>query len=141
MQRKRVNLSMENNHRNIVFYDGDCGFCNRTVQFILKFERQSELFFAPLQSEFAIDFFKRNNSPEPDLSTFYFYSDYLLLSKSTAVLAILPFLKVPFLIFNIARIIPICQRDKIYDFIAKRRKKLSSEFCILLTENQKTRFL
>ena len=132
---------MKNNDRNIVFYDGDCGFCNRTIQFILKFERKSELFFAPIQSDFALDFFKQNNAPKPDLSTFYFYSNYLLLTKSTAALAILPFLKFPFLILNIARIIPICQRDKMYDFIAKRRKKISSEFCVVPSEIQKNRFL
>lgn len=132
---------MDPQQKNIVFYDGDCGFCNRTVQFILKFERNHEIMFSPIQSDFTKNFFKGNNAPEPDLSTFYFYTNYVLLSKSTAALALLPFLKFPFFGFNLFRIIPICQRDQLYDFIAKRRKKISADYCLIPNEEQKSRFL
>lgn len=132
---------MDIQEKNIIFYDGDCGFCNRTVQLILRFERNKEILFSPIQSEFTKDFFKNNNAPQPDLSTFYFYTNYVLLTKSTAALALLPFLKFPFILLNIFRIIPICQRDQLYDFIAKRRKKISVGYCVIPTEQQKTRFL
>ena len=36
----------------IVFYDGDCGFCNSSVQFILN-KRKREFYFLPLQSDQA----------------------------------------------------------------------------------------
>lgn len=132
---------MELQDKNIVFYDGDCGFCNRSVQFILKFERNHEILFSPIQSDFAKKFFKENKAPEPDLSTFYFYTNYVLLTKSTAALALLPFLKFPFFALNIFRIIPICQRDQLYDFIAKRRKKLAAGYCLIPSSEQKARFL
>ena len=45
---------MEN--RSILFYDGECGVCSRTVRFILKNERSKELFFCSLQGDFAINF-------------------------------------------------------------------------------------
>lgn len=35
----------------IVFFDGTCGFCNRSVRWILRHDRRGELLFAPLQGE------------------------------------------------------------------------------------------
>ncbi len=37
----------------VVFFDGVCGLCHHTVQFLLKNDRHDRLRFAPLQSEFA----------------------------------------------------------------------------------------
>lgn len=132
---------MDVSGKNIVFYDGECGFCNRSIQLILKFERKQEILFAPIQSVFTKKFFEDNKAPQPDLSTFYFYTNYVLLTKSSAALAVLPFLKFPFVLLNFFRIIPICQRDQLYDFIAKRRKRISAGFCLLPTTEQKKRFL
>ena len=38
---------------NIIFYDGDCGLCNRFVKFVLRFEKSSLFYFSPLSSELA----------------------------------------------------------------------------------------
>lgn len=37
----------------VLFYDGDCGFCNGSVAFVLRHEKQHHLLFAPLQGETA----------------------------------------------------------------------------------------
>jgi predicted DCC family thiol-disulfide oxidoreductase YuxK len=37
----------------IVYFDGVCGFCNRTVDRLLRLDRESRLRFAPLQGETA----------------------------------------------------------------------------------------
>jgi predicted DCC family thiol-disulfide oxidoreductase YuxK len=125
----------------VVFYDGDCGFCNRVVAFILKNEREPKILFSALQSDFAKEFFKENGATQIDMSTFYFFSNYSLYSKSAGVLALIPFLKWPFKLLNIYRILPICQRDQLYDLIAKRRKKIAGNYCFIPTEEQKRRFL
>lgn len=132
---------MNYSDKNIVFYDGDCGFCNRTVKLILRWERKPTILFSALQSDFAKNFFKKNGSPEPDLSTFYFYSNYNLYSKSTGALALIPFMKWPFSFMQLARIVPICYRDKLYDAIAKRRQKLANGYCFLPDAEQRKRFI
>lgn len=132
---------MYTKHQNIVFYDGDCGFCNKSVQFILKHEKRKEIYFSAIQSEFAKQFFKENNVPKPDLSTFYFYTNFLLFSKSNAAFAILRLMKFPYTLLQIFRIIPVCQRDQIYDYVAKRRHRIMSGFCVVPTVEQKERFL
>ena len=105
---------------NIVFYDGDCGFCNKTVQFILKNDKKNSIYFAAIQSDFARNFFKENHAPEPDMSTFYFFTESNLYSKSNASLALLRLLRFPFPLLQIGRIIPVCWRDNLYDFVAKK---------------------
>ena len=130
----------EYSKKHIVFYDGDCGFCNSTVQFILEHEKQDEILFTALQSSFTVDFLKSINFPEPDMSTLYFWTDGKLLQKSSAALEISKHLKRPFSWLNIFRIVPIFVRDLGYDFIAKRRKKLKDDACFLPSESQKERF-
>ncbi|MCW3076785.1 MAG: Thiol-disulfide oxidoreductase, partial [Bacteroidetes bacterium] len=35
----------------ILLFDGECGFCNKSVQFFLKREKNKTMHFVPLQSE------------------------------------------------------------------------------------------
>jgi predicted DCC family thiol-disulfide oxidoreductase YuxK len=125
----------------IVFYDGECGFCNSTVQFILDNEKKDEILFTALQSDFTIDFLKSINFPSPDFSTLYFWSNGKLLKKSTAALAISKHLKKKYSWLRIFKIIPLPVRDFAYDFIAKHREKIKNDACFLPSENQRKRFL
>lgn len=125
----------------IIFYDGDCGFCNSSVQFVLKHEKSPEINFSALQSSFSKTFFAENNFPEPDLSTFYFYEKGILYSKSTAGLRVTAFLNFPISLLRIFIFVPSFIRDKVYDFIAKRRKTIMKAFCVIPTSEAKARFL
>ena len=127
--------------RKIIFYDGECGFCNLSVQFVLNHERNNDIYFSSLQSDYASVFFKSLELPNPDLSTFYFFNNGVLFEKSTAALKVLPNLKWYLQIAVIGWIVPRFLRDKLYDFFAKRRKKLAKGFCVLPTIEQQQRFL
>ena len=127
--------------RKIIFYDGECGFCNLSVQFVLNHERNNDIYFSSLQSDYASVFFKSLELPNPDLSTFYFFNNGVLFEKSTAALKVLPNLKWYLQIAVIGWIVPRFLRDKLYDFVAKRRKKLAKGFCVLPTIEQQQRFL
>lgn len=37
----------------LVFYDGECGLCDRAVQFVLKADKEKKFLFAPLQGTTA----------------------------------------------------------------------------------------
>jgi len=39
--------------KHLVFYDGECGFCDHVVQFILRHDQKALFLFAPLQGETA----------------------------------------------------------------------------------------
>jgi predicted DCC family thiol-disulfide oxidoreductase YuxK len=125
----------------IVFYDGDCGFCNKSVQFVLKHEKTQEINFSALQSDFCKTFFEDKSFEKPDLTTFYFYDGENLHQKSTAGLKLLNSLKFPWSLLKIGYLVPRFFRDKLYDFIAKRRHKLNSGFCHIPSMEEKKRFL
>lgn len=125
----------------IIFYDGDCGFCNRSVQFALDHEKKSELHFCALQSQLTHDFFKQKGFPEPDLSTFYYWNGSKLASKSSAALNLTRELRFPWPLFGVFKLVPRFIRDWVYDGIAKRRHRISNGFCMLPQANQLKRFL
>lgn len=127
--------------RSIVFYDGECGFCQSTVQIILSNDKSSLIHFASIQSSFTTSFFQSINEPIPDLSTFYFYYNGQLYSKSNAALNVARLLKFPFPLLFIFKIVPKFIRDFIYDLIAKNRLKLASNSCRIPTVEEKNRFI
>lgn len=128
-------------NKQIVFFDGDCGFCNSTIEFVLRHEKQDQLYFTALQSDFTVDFLKDHCLPEPDFSTLYLWKNGKLHQKSTAALEISKFLKPPYSYLFIFKITPRLIRDFVYDFIAKHRKKIKNDACYLPSINQRKRFL
>lgn len=125
----------------IVFYDGDCGFCNRSIKFVLKHQRNNQDFqFASLQSTYCKQEFEKRNYPKPDLSTLYVLENDVLLDKSNAGLTIVKKLRGLYPALLVLKIIPRFIRDKVYDFIAKRRHRISSGFCYIPNETERLQF-
>lgn len=124
----------------IIFYDGDCGLCNRVIQFILKNERGEKLLFCSLQSEFGTEFLKRKGYDAKRLNTLYFYNGSKVFKKSSAVIQIIPFLKKPWSICLIFWITPWFIRDLLYDLVAFFRKHIPNTQCALYKANS-TRFI
>ena len=131
---------MGSNSTKVVLYDGDCGFCNRSVAFILKHEKTDVIHFAPIQSTFTKELFAQNNWPEPDLSTFYFIQDGKKFERSSAAFEVVKYLKAPYSWLRIFRFIPRGITNWMYDQIAKRRQRISNGFCVMPTPEQRVRF-
>lgn len=125
----------------VVFYDGDCGFCNRSVQFILDHERNPEIHFCALQSEKAKAFFETNRFPQPDLSTLYFWNGKQLYQRSTGALRITGYLKAPYSWLKVFLVVPRFIRDGVYNWVAKRRHRFAAGQCALPTPEQRKRFI
>lgn len=124
-----------------MFYDGECGLCNRSVQFILRHEKNCDIHFATLQAEFARTFFEKHQLPTPDMQTFYYIENDTLYEKSDAAFKVAGNLKFPFSFIRVFRLFPQWLCDKVYDVVAKNRKKIGGIFCAVPTQEQKKRFL
>jgi predicted DCC family thiol-disulfide oxidoreductase YuxK len=60
----------------IVFYDGLCGFCDRTVQYVLDRDRQRNQFrFAALQGRLAEEVLPKHGKNPKNLDTLYVLTD------------------------------------------------------------------
>jgi predicted DCC family thiol-disulfide oxidoreductase YuxK len=127
--------------KEIVFYDGNCGLCNRVVQFILKHEKRKALCFSAIESPFAKNFFQEHGMYEVDINTFYLYQNGIFYERSQAMIQLSKHLKFPFSLFRLLILIPRFVRDAVYRFIAKRRRKLGGDFCIVKGEDQFERFM
>lgn len=124
---------------NIIFYDGDCGFCNKTIQFILKNEKTKDFVFVSQQSKAAINFLKEKQN---DLSTIIVFYNQNFYYRGEAFAIITKNLKSPYHILSyIIQYIPTPIINFIYDSIAKIRRKIKINSCIILSNDEKKRFL
>ncbi|WP_010300517.1 thiol-disulfide oxidoreductase DCC family protein [Kurthia senegalensis] len=125
----------------ILFYDGACGFCNRSVQFILDHERTDELHFASLQSDFA-----KQSLPQEhweNLDSIVVLDGNHIYTKAKAVFFIANYLKIPFRWAYAGKYLPEWPFNKAYEFLAKNRYSLSQsrKSCQLLSQKQRKRFI
>ncbi len=125
----------------IVFYDGDCGFCNRSVAFILKNDQTKSIQFASIQSDFTQKLFAERNWNTPDLSTFYFLENEQLFAKSTAAIKLSKHFSFPQSWLQGMIIVPRFIRDFVYNFIAKRRYRISNGYCYAPNKEERGRFV
>ena len=107
----------------ILLYDGECNFCNAWICFIKSKLNKNEMSFIPFNSiegVKTIEKFKLKNQN----SVAYIHDD-IVFFKSRAVLKICRQLKFPYNQLYFLTISPTFLLDFCYDFIAKRRLKLT----------------
>lgn len=132
----------------VLLYDGDCGFCDGTVQFVLRHDRAGTMRFAPLQGELAREVVARH----PELSQI----DSLVLLerdavsggdrisvRSEATLRVATYLGGLWWAAVLLRVVPRSLRDWTYDVFARYRYRLFGRIaaCAVPAPEQQGRFL
>jgi predicted DCC family thiol-disulfide oxidoreductase YuxK len=128
----------------ILFFDGVCGLCDRTVHFLLARDRRDRIRFAPLQSEVAARLLPPLGGRPEDLDTLYFLTrEGRLLKKSQAVLAAVAALGGVWALLGILKVVPRPVLDVVYDFVASVRYRLFGKYdaCGIPSPEERTRFL
>ncbi len=125
----------------VILYDGECGFCSATIQFILKRDRQGLFHFASIQSKAGRRLLRDHGVDEPGLDTMYLLEDGHLSERSTAALRIGTRLPRYGLLAALGLWVPRFLRDWCYRLVARNRDWLwNRESCLLPTEEQRARF-
>lgn len=127
----------------VVIFDGVCGLCNRSVDFIMKYDRQQQFVFAPNQSEAAQKLLQAGGIDAFDVDTIYLYDNETFYKKSTAALRIASTLPWPWKAASVARLVPAPARDKVYELVAENRYRWfgKRETCRIPTPDERSRFL
>lgn len=127
---------------NIILFDGDCNFCDKSVQFIIKNDIKSVFKFTSLQSDIGQELITKYNIPK-DTDSVVLIQDDTYYIKSSAALRICKELKSFWKIFYIFLIVPKPIRDIFYNILAKNRYKLfgKRDSCMIPTKEQRERFL
>ena len=125
-----------------IFYDGDCGFCNHWVKWILKRDSKNNFLFASLQSEFGQNFLKERNLPTSDFTTMYIWKPKeFYLKQAQAAFKIASVIGGKYKILSLGKYFPDFLTNTIYNIISKNRKKLASNNCELPTPEERKKFV
>ncbi|WP_300672892.1 DCC1-like thiol-disulfide oxidoreductase family protein [Soonwooa sp.] len=136
------NFDADYQNKYIVFYDGDCGFCNFWVQWILDRDKKDQFLFAALQSNLGQKFLKERHQNFQDFDSIFLWKPTsFYLKKSDAAIKIAQILGGLYRTAIVGKLLPHFVRDFMYDQVAKRRKKLMSLHCRIPTENDRKKFI
>jgi predicted DCC family thiol-disulfide oxidoreductase YuxK len=148
----KVVIDGQTDARAVMLYDGLCGFCNRTVQWLLKHDRYDRFRFAPQQSSFAAAILARYGiDPEKMLkdNSVYLVLDpdtgqERLLTQSDVTVNLLLLLGGGWRVLgSLLRAIPRAVRDAAYAVAARNRYHITGryEVCPVPSEAERTKFL
>ncbi|MCW3786085.1 thiol-disulfide oxidoreductase DCC family protein [Plebeiibacterium sediminum] len=110
-----------NTRRPLVLFDGYCSLCSSVVSFILAYEKNSDLIFAPLHSSCSKNILLKYNLSADTMNTVVLIKDDQVFMKSAAVFEIASYLKMPYRIVKFGGFLPVLWSDFVYDTIAKNR--------------------
>jgi predicted DCC family thiol-disulfide oxidoreductase YuxK len=124
----------------IIFYDGDCGLCDRSVHWILRRDRERKFQFSPLAGETARNLLGVNASKSESV---ILWTGERALYRSDAALSIVSELQTFWSWLGILKILPRVLRDLPYLAIARSRRWLwkNQSLCLNLGPNERQRFL
>lgn len=126
----------------IILFDGECNFCDKSVQFIIKRDRDGVFQFASQQSEVGQRLLLENSIPKW-IDSFFLISGEKIYYKSSAALRVCRDLNGFWKVFYLFLVVPKPIRDGVYDFIARNRYKWfgKKENCMLPSSEIRNRFL
>ncbi len=125
-----------------MFYDGECGLCDRSVQALIRMDRGHRLRYATLQGETATRLLGTLEGPSEDWSV-KLLDEGRLYDRSTAAIRAATRAGGVGRLFALGLIVPRPVRDAVYRWIARNRKRWfgGAEACLLPTAALRQRFL
>lgn len=127
----------------LVIFDGFCGLCARSVQFVLRHDKAGRFRFLPAQSTLGTAIYQHYGLATDDYDTVILLADGQLHIASDAALGVLSRLPTPWPALATARVVPRPLRDWAYKLVAKHRMRFfgRTEACYLPTPEQRGRFI
>jgi predicted DCC family thiol-disulfide oxidoreductase YuxK len=130
-------------NKTILLFDGYCNLCHSSVQFVLKHEKNNDLYFTSLQSPIGEEILKHYSINPNEIDSLVLIEKNKAYIKSSAALRVSKYLKGFYPICFGLLIIPSFIRNWVYDYVAKNRYKWFGKMdnCLVPDENLSKRFL
>ncbi|MCB0835833.1 MAG: thiol-disulfide oxidoreductase DCC family protein [Bacteroidetes bacterium] len=127
----------------IIIFDGVCNFCNASVDFIMKRDKQKRFKFTANQNEAGKEILSKENIDTEDVGTIYLLDEGKLYKESTAALRIARHLTFPWNLAYGFVVVPRFLRDPVYQLIARNRYKWfgKKDSCRLPSPEEAARFI
>ncbi|WP_342599338.1 DCC1-like thiol-disulfide oxidoreductase family protein [Psychrobacillus sp. FSL H8-0483] len=126
----------------IVLFDGECNFCDASVQFIIARDPLGYFHFAALQSEIGEELQKKHQIPA-NFDGVLVIENNTVYHSSDAALYICKHLKGMWKVFYIFKIVPKTFRNALYKIFANNRYKWfgKKDSCMIPSPEVRNRFL
>ncbi len=134
-------------HGPVLLYDGECGVCAASIQWILAHERSNHLRFAAQQSEWGRQLRARAGIPDEVDSLIWVelegQRERSVRTRiwSDAVLSVVRYVGGPWKLLAILRWVPAPLRNLAYRLFASRRRAFMPVSCLLPSPQERTRFI
>lgn len=127
---------------NIILFDGECNFCDRSVEFIIKRDKKAVYKFTSIQSDTG-QFIVEKFAVPSDIDSMILVKNETCYYKSSAALRICKNLKGAWKLLYFCLLVPKPIRDHFYDVISKNRYKWfgKKDSCTLPSPEIRNRFL
>ena len=127
----------------VILFDGVCNFCNSSVNFIIKRNREKDIRFAALQSEAGKLLLNEYRLPAGEMESIVFIENGNAYQRSAAALRICRRLSGAWPLCYGFILVPRFIRDAVYNWIAANRYKWFGvqEQCMIPTPEIRERFL
>lgn len=116
-----ANFGIMDSTRPIIFFDGVCNLCNRSIQFVIARDQKEKFLFSSLQSIYAQKVLGEFGLDLSIIDSFVLFDGGKIYLRSTAALRVAAKLGGYWPLLRIFLIVPPFIRDFIYTYIAKRR--------------------
>lgn len=133
----------ESETKAIVLFDGVCNFCNRSINFIIRHDKNDYFRFAPLQSPTGQELMKKNGLEGAAPDSVVLYENGKLYTKTSAALRIARKLNGAWPLLYGFIIVPPFIRDIAYTIIARNRYRWwgKTESCMVPTPGLRRKFI
>ncbi|MEC5423518.1 thiol-disulfide oxidoreductase DCC family protein [Virgibacillus sp. C22-A2] len=127
---------------NLVLFDGECNFCDRSVQFIIKRDKNARYKFASLQGDAGQEIIRQHQVPA-EMDSLILVENNSCYYKSSAALRICRNLTGGWKLLSLLLLVPKPIRDYLYEIIARNRYKWfgKRDSCTLPSPEIRKRFL
>ena len=129
--------------KRIILFDGDCNFCDASVQFIIKRDPSAHFHFTSLQSEKGVQLRKQYGISD-EIDSLVLIENGRVYTKSSAALRIAKKLDGLWHLLFLFILVPPIIRNGVYDYFAANRYKWfgkKEDACMLPSPNERKRFI
>lgn len=136
-------MKSELKDKTILLFDGYCNLCHSSVQFVLKHEKKSDLYFSSLQSTLGIELLNEYSIDPKETDSLVLIENNKAYTKSSAALRLAKHLKGIYPLAFGFMFVPSFIRNSVYDFIARNRYKWygKKDSCMVPDPDMNKRFL
>lgn len=127
----------------IVLYDGECGLCDASVRFLLRWDWREELRFASLQSPCGQELLRQHGLPAGYLDSVVLVEQGKAWRSSEAAWRLALRFPLPWRWLSLLRWVPLPLREWGYAWVAARRTwwPRPAQSCMMATPRLRARFI